>query len=114
MSCWGRSPKASQRYIKSAISNKRGLSINILIDNKFEITSGQFQFIFQGKIAKSGKNAGKEWLDNVGFYPTIGKLVSALVLHNILTGEARQCSELEKQVEQLGQKCLEAFTANGR
>lgn len=35
------------------------------------------------------------------------------MLHNILTGEARQFSELEKQIEQLGQKCLEAFTTNG-
>ncbi|ENV3745820.1 MULTISPECIES: DUF5405 family protein [Enterobacteriaceae] len=91
------------------------MSINIDIDNKFVITSDQFQFILrEKKIAKYGKNAGKEWIDTVGFYPTISKLVSGLVLHNILTGQARQFSDLEKQVEQLGQKCLEAFTANGR
>lgn len=91
------------------------MSINIVIDDKFVITSDQFQFILQEKkIAKSGKNAGKEWLDAIGYYPTISKLVSGLVLHNILTGEARQFSELKKQVEQIGQKCQEAFTANGR
>ena len=34
------------------------MSINIVIDNKFVITSDQFQFILQEKkIAKSGKNA---------------------------------------------------------
>lgn len=91
------------------------MSINIVIDNRFVITSDQFQFILQEKkIAKSGKNAGKEWFDIVGFYPTIPKLVSGLILHNLLTGEARQFSGLEKQVELLGQKCLEAFTANDR
>lgn len=91
------------------------MSISIVIDNKFVITSDQFQFILQEKkIAKSGKNAGKEWLDAVGYYPTISKLVSGLILHNILTGEACQFSELEKQVEQIGQRCLEAFTANDR
>lgn len=91
------------------------MSINIVIDNKYVITSDPLQFILQEKkIAKAGKNAGKEWLDTVGFYPTISKLVSGLVLHKILTGEARQFSDLEKQVEQLGQKCLEAFTDNGR
>lgn len=91
------------------------MSINIIIDNKFVITSDQFQFILQEKkIAKSGKNAGKEWLDAVGYYPTIGKLVSGLVLHNILTGEACQFSELEKQVEQIGQKCVEAFTQQAK
>lgn len=91
------------------------MSINIIIDNKFVITSDQFQFILQEKkIAKSGKNAGKEWLAVIGFYPTISKLVSGLVLHNILTDEARQFSDLEKQVVQLGQKCQEAFKAYGR
>lgn len=89
------------------------MSINIVVDNKYLITSDQFQFILQEKkVAKSGKNAGKEWLDTVGFYPTISKLVSGLVLHSIFTSEARQFSDLEKQIEELGQKCLEAF-ANG-
>ncbi|NTZ47978.1 hypothetical protein FCM30_19780 [Lelliottia aquatilis] len=89
------------------------MSVYIKVNNKFVITSDQYQFILQEKkIAKSGKNAGREWLDIVGFYPTISKLVSGLVLHNILTGEARQFSDLEKQVEQLGQKCQEAFAAN--
>lgn len=91
------------------------MRIHIVIDNKFVITSDQFQFILQEKkTAKSGKNAGKEWLYTIGFYPTISKLVSGLVLHNILTGEARQFSELEKQVEQIGQKCLEAFTEQAK
>lgn len=91
------------------------MSVYIEVNNKYVITSDQYQFILQEKkIAKAGKNAGNEWLDTVGFYPTISKLVSGLVLHNILTGEARQFSDLEKQVEQLGQKCLEAFTDNGR
>jgi len=91
------------------------MSIYIVIDNKFVITSDQFQFILQEKkIAKTGKNAGKEWLDTVGFYPTIGKLVSGLVLHNIFTGEARQFSDLEKQVEQLSHKCMEAFTIQAK
>lgn len=91
------------------------MSIKIDIGQRYIVTSDQFQFILQEKkVAKSGKNAGKEWLDAVGYYPTISKLISGLVLHNILTGEARQFSELEKQVEQIGQKCLEAFSSNGR
>lgn len=91
------------------------MSIKIVIDNKLLITSDQFQFILQEKkIAKSGKNAGKEWLDTIGFYPTISKLVSGLVLHNVLTSEVLQFTELNKQIEQLGQKCLEAFRDNGR
>lgn len=89
------------------------MSINIVIDNRFVITSDQYQFILQEKkITKSGKSAGKEWLDTVGFYPSISKLVSGLVLHHIFTGDSRKFSDLEKQIEQLGQKCQEAFAAN--
>ncbi|WP_449545898.1 DUF5405 family protein [Lelliottia amnigena] len=89
------------------------MSVYIEVNNKFVITSDLYQFILQEKkIAKSGKNAGKEWLDTIGFYPSISKLVSGLVLHHIFTGDARQFSDLEKQIEQLGQKCQEAFAAN--
>ncbi|WP_449549543.1 DUF5405 family protein [Lelliottia nimipressuralis] len=89
------------------------MSINIVIDNRFVITSDQYQFILQEKkVTKSGKNAGKEWLDTIGFYPSISKLVSGLVLHHIFTEDARKFSDLEKQIEQLGQKCQEAFAAN--
>ncbi|WP_449550304.1 DUF5405 family protein [Lelliottia amnigena] len=89
------------------------MSIHIRVGDRFVVTSDQYQFILQEKkTAKSGKNTGKEWLDTVGFYPSISKLVSGLALHYIFTGDARQFSDLEKQIEQLGQKCQEAFAAN--
>lgn len=90
------------------------MSINIVIDNKFVITSDQFQFILQEKkTAARGKNAGKEWLDIVGYYPTIQQLVSGLVHHNILTGNATSFEVLSAQVEKLGQQCFEAFLKAG-
>lgn len=58
------------------------MSIRIEINNQYVITSDRYQFILQEKkTATSGKNEGKEWLDVVGYYPTISKLVSGLVLH---------------------------------
>lgn len=90
------------------------MSINIVIDNKFVITSDQFQFILQEKkTAARGKNTGKEWLDIVGYYPTIQQLVSGLVHHNILTGNATSFEVLSAQVEKLGQQCFEAFLKAG-
>lgn len=88
------------------------MSIRIDINNQYVITSDRYQFILQEKkTAVTGRNAGKDWLNTVGFYPTISKLVSGLLLHNILIGEARQFSDLEKQVERLGEKCQEAFSS---
>lgn len=90
------------------------MSINIVIDNKYVITSDQFQFILQEKkVAKSGKHTGKEWLDTVGFYPTVSKLVSGLVFHSILTGEADSLAKIGEQVERIGQQCLNAFSTAG-
>lgn len=60
------------------------MSIRIDINNQYVITSDRYQFILQEKkIATSGKSEGKEWLDVVGYYPTIPKLVSGLALHDL-------------------------------
>jgi hypothetical protein len=90
------------------------MSIHIRVADRFVVTSDQYQFILQEKkTAKSGKNTGREWLDTVGFYPTISKLVSGLVFHGILTGEAASFAEIGEQVERIGQHCQAAFSANG-
>lgn len=88
------------------------MSIYIEVGDRFVVTSDQFQFILQEKkIAKSGKNAGKEWLGAVGYYPTISRLVSGLILHGILTGEAASFAEIGEQVERIGQQCQAAFAS---
>ncbi|MFX4311493.1 hypothetical protein F8O53_05980 [Enterobacter sp. 63] len=91
------------------------MSIRIEINNQYVITSDRYQFILQEKkTATSGKNEGKEWLDVVGYYPTISKLVSGLALHDLLTGDATCISALETQIERVSKQCLDAFTPNGR
>lgn len=46
------------------------MSIRIAIGERYVVTSDRFQFILQEKkTAETGKNAGKEWLDVVGYYP---------------------------------------------
>lgn len=91
------------------------MSIRIEINSQYVITSDRYQFILQEKkTATSGKNEGKEWLDVVGYYPTISKLVSGLVLHDLLTGDATHFSALETQIECVAKQCLDAFTSNGR
>lgn len=91
------------------------MSIYIEVGDRFVVISDQFQFILkEKKTAKSGKNAGKEWLGVVGYYPTISRLVSGLILHGILTGEAASFEEIGEQVEHIGQQRQTAFSANGR
>lgn len=91
------------------------MSIRIEINHQYVITSDRYQFILQEKkTATSGKNEGKEWLDVVGYYPTISKLVSGLLLHKIVTGESRKFSDLEKKIERLAEKCQQAFSSKAQ
>lgn len=91
------------------------MSIRIEIGERYVVTSDRFQFILQEKkTALTGKNAGSEWLDVIGYYGTIAKLISGLVHHDILTGDAVSFEALSAQVERLGQQCLKAFDTNGR
>jgi hypothetical protein len=91
------------------------MSIRIEIGERYVVTSDRFQFILQEKKnAETGKNAGKEWLDVVGYYPKLNQLVSGLVYHDLFTGDATSFEALSKQVERLSQQCLTAFGSNGR
>ncbi|MFG6654851.1 DUF5405 family protein [Scandinavium sp. M-37] len=91
------------------------MSIRIEIGDRYVVTSDQFQFILhEKKTAKTGKNAGNEWLDVVGYYTKLDQLVKTLMLHDALTGEARAFAELAAQIEQVSQACAEAFGVNDR
>lgn len=91
------------------------MSIRIEIGDRYVVTSDQFQFILrERKFAKSGNDAGKEYLDTVGYYPKLSQLVSGLLHHSILTGDATAFSALNAEIELLGEKCLEAFRNSGK
>lgn len=91
------------------------MSIRIEIGDRYVVTSDQFQFILrEKKIAKAGINTDKEYLDTVGYYPKLSQLVSGLLHHSILTGDATTFEALTVQVDQLGQQCLTAFLYAGK
>lgn len=91
------------------------MSIRIEIGERYVVTSDRFQFILQEKkTAGTGKNAGKEWLDVIGYYPKLNQLVSGLIHHDILSDSTVSFGALSAKVELLGQHCLKAFSANGR
>lgn len=91
------------------------MSIRIEIGDRYVVTSDQFQFILrERKFAKSGSDAGKEYLDTVGYYPKLSQLVSGLLHHSILTGDATAFESLAVQVERVAEQCQAAFCKDGR
>lgn len=91
------------------------MSIRIEIGDRYVVTSDAFQFILQEKkTAKTGRNAGNEWLDVVGYYPKLSQLVTGLMVHDALTCDARCLGELNAQIERTARECAEAFVANVR
>lgn len=91
------------------------MSISIEIGDRYVVTSDQFQFILrERKLAKSGNDAGKEYLDTVGYYPKLNQLVSGLLHHSILTGDATTFEALAVQVARMAEQCQAAFCSDGR
>ncbi|HEL3495663.1 TPA: DUF5405 family protein [Klebsiella pneumoniae] len=88
------------------------MGIRIEVGDKWIITSDQYQFILnEKKVAQSGKKAGEEWLDTIGYYPKINQLISRLIHHYIHNSELQTLNDIASEIERLGMLCESAFCA---
>lgn len=86
------------------------MSLRIEIGDKWVITSDQYQFILnEKKVAQSGKKAGEEWLDTVGYYPKINQLISGLIHHNIHGSNITTLDAMATEIERVGSLCITAL-----
>lgn len=86
------------------------MAIRIEVGDKWVITSDQYQFILnEKKVAQSGKKAGEEWLDTIGYYPKINQLISGLVHHQIHNSEIKSLKGMADEIERIGHLCFSAF-----
>ncbi|EFJ5474091.1 hypothetical protein A3397_002245 [Escherichia coli] len=86
------------------------MSIHISIGDKWVITSDQYQFILnEKKVVKSGKKAGEEWLDTIGYYPKINQLVSGLIHHHIHYSDIAAIDAMAAEIERVGKLCIAAI-----
>ena len=85
------------------------MSIRIEVSDKWVITSYQYQFILnEKKVVKSGKKAGEEWIDTIGYYPKINQLISGLIHHHIQTATINSLVEMAAEIERVGNLCTAA------
>ncbi|HBT3146234.1 TPA: hypothetical protein MBF30_001362 [Klebsiella aerogenes] len=88
------------------------MGIRIEVGDKWVITSDQYQFILnEKKVAQSGKKAGEEWLDTIGYYPKINQLISGLIHHHIHNSELQTLNDIGSEIERLGMLCESALCA---
>ena len=86
------------------------MSIRIEVGDKWVITSDQYQFILnEKKVVKSGKKAGEEWLDTIGYYPKVNQLISGLIHHHIQNSEINSLKGMADEIERIGHLCISAF-----
>ncbi|HID2602953.1 TPA: DUF5405 family protein [Klebsiella pneumoniae] len=86
------------------------MGIRIEVGDKWVITSDQYQFILnEKKVAQSGKKAGEEWLDTIGYYPKINQLISGLIHHHIQNSEIKSLKGMADEIERIGHLCISAF-----
>lgn len=88
------------------------MGIRIEVGDKWVITSDQYQFILnEKKVAQSGKKAGEEWLDTIGYYPKINQLISGLIHHHIHNSAITSIEAMVAEIEHIGELCSDAFGA---
>ncbi|HHT3342049.1 TPA: DUF5405 family protein [Klebsiella michiganensis] len=88
------------------------MSLRIEIGDKWIINSDQYQFILsEKKVAKSGRKAGEEWLDTIGYYPKIEQLISGLIHHHIQQSAITSIEEMAAEIKRIGALCSDAFKA---
>ncbi len=86
------------------------MAIRIEVGDKWVITSDRYQFILnEKKVVKSGKKAGEEWLDTIGYYPKINQLISGMIHHQIHNSEIQSVKAMADEIERIGELCNEAF-----
>lgn len=91
------------------------MSVYIQVGDKWVITSDQYQFILQEKkVAKTGKMAGKEWLDTIGYYPKISQLVSGLIHHHIQSSSVDSVEAMAAEIARIAHVCEHAFKTNAQ
>lgn len=86
------------------------MSIRIEIGDKWIITSDQYQFILnEKKVVKSGKKAGEEWLDTIGYYQKINQLISGLIHHHIQQTSITALDAMAAEIERIGEMCASSI-----
>lgn len=85
------------------------MGIRIEVGDKWVI-SDQYQFILnEKKVVKSGKKAGEEWLDTIGYYPKINQLISGLIHNQIHGSDITAIDAMAVEIERVGQLCIAAI-----
>ncbi|HBW2812185.1 TPA: hypothetical protein MEW06_001540 [Klebsiella pneumoniae] len=88
------------------------MSLRIEIGDKWIINSDQYQFILsEKKVAKSGRKAGEEWLDTIGYYPKIEQLISGLIHHHIQQSAITSIEDMAAEIKRIGEKCASSIKA---
>lgn len=88
------------------------MSIHITIGDKWVITSDQYQFILsEKKVAKSGRKAGEEWLDTIGYYPKLEQLISGLIHHHIQQSTITSIEGMAAEIKSIGEMCASSIKA---
>lgn len=88
------------------------MGIRIEVDDKWVITSDQYQFILNGKkVVKTGNKAGEEWLDTIGYYPKIEQLISGLIHHHIQQSTITSIEEMAAEIKRIGEMCASSIKA---
>ena len=88
------------------------MSLNIDLVDDYVLTSDRYNFILnQRKIVEKGDNKGQEYLDIVGFYPTIIGALQGLVTKKLRASSCKTAESLLRKHTELTERIEAIFKA---
>ncbi|WP_052012551.1 DUF5405 family protein [Pectobacterium betavasculorum] len=84
--------------------------MEISIGDKYVITADQYQYVLQErKTKKEGKDAGGEYLSNIGYFPKLSQLIVRLCHLEVMTSDVQTLQAVEQHIARLSMEIETAF-----
>lgn len=81
--------------------------MNIRLNEDYQLTSDRLQYILQErKVPEKGKNIGKEYWDNVGYYSKLQNAIDDYIDMRVRASDAKSIAEIITHIKELKKEII--------
>lgn len=81
--------------------------MNIRLNEDYQLTSDRLQYILQErKVSTKGKNIGKEYWENIGYYSKLQNAIDDYVDMRVRASDAKSIAEIITHIKELKKEII--------
>lgn len=81
--------------------------MNIRLNEDYQLTSDRLQYILQErKVPEKGKNIGKEYWDNIGYYSKLQNAIDDYIDMRVRASDAKSIAEIITHIKELKKEII--------